>query len=85
VLLSASTHETIPSLERTVRLIKQHGGARTQRGESSGPVIGYGGGVFNRQPELRCRIDAKFLGCDGIQAIDACNRLLAERPVVAQG
>lgn len=74
VLLSASTYETIPSMERTVRLLRESG---TGEGDdAAAPLIGYGGGVFNRQPELRSRIDAIFLGCDGYQAVQACDRLL---------
>jgi methanogenic corrinoid protein MtbC1 len=72
VLLSASTHDVIPSMERTIRMLRDSFGD----GDFAGPAIGFGGSVFNRQPEQRCRIDATFLGCDGYQAVQACNRLL---------
>ena len=79
VLLSASTHDVIPSMERTIRLLRDNVG----NGDSSGPVIGFGGSVFNRQPEQRCRIEATFLGCDGYQAVQSCNRLLSGASVLS--
>jgi MerR family transcriptional regulator, light-induced transcriptional regulator len=72
VLLSASTHEVIPSLERTVRVLRESVG----NDSSNGPVVGFGGSIFNRQPEQRCRIEAAFLGTDGYQAVHSCDRLL---------
>jgi methanogenic corrinoid protein MtbC1 len=79
VLLSASTHEVIPALEKTVRLLGQNHRAGAE--DTDGPIIGFGGSVFNRQPEQRCRIDATFLGCDGYQAVHACDRLVADASV----
>jgi methanogenic corrinoid protein MtbC1 len=78
VLLSATTHETIPAMERTIRLLRDT--IEPPLPDGSGQLVGYGGGVFNRQPELRRRIDAIFLGCDGFQAVQACDRLLAGVP-----
>jgi hypothetical protein len=44
------------------------------------PTFGYGGAVFNAQPELRERVPGIFMGESARAALDQVTRLLADRP-----
>lgn len=47
--------------------------------DSPRPVIGYGGRIFNMQPELRESMAGVFLGAHAADAVEAIDELLAER------
>jgi methanogenic corrinoid protein MtbC1 len=44
------------------------------------PVIGYGGRVFNVNPELRNKIAGVFVGATAFEAVESIGELLTERP-----
>jgi methanogenic corrinoid protein MtbC1 len=48
--------------------------------ESPRPLIGYGGRIFNVNPELRDGIAGVFAGASAAEAVAAVSELLAERP-----
>ena len=79
VLLSASTPESVPSLVRTVRALREL--CQVEAGGEGRvapcPTIGYGGHVFVLRPELREEIDGVFLGRDAEEAVTAVDRVLA--------
>lgn len=48
------------------------------RPANDGPMLAYGGRVFNRMPELQAQVSGKYVGNDADQAIAEIGQLLAE-------
>lgn len=74
-IFSASTQAAAEALaELTARLPAPHSGKQR-------PLIGYGGPIFNRRPDLRSAIAGVYLGdCAQCVAQQADQQLLARRP-----
>ena len=68
ILLSASTEGTA----------RQLGQLTTKLAESSAqrPLIGYGGRIFNRQPDLRSDVAGVYMGASAEEAVEVVNELL---------
>ena len=71
IVMSAATAETVSGLIELVRSV--------QVLEHPQPVFGYGGGIFNRHPELRDAVPGVFLGEHIQDAVRMITMLLAER------
>ncbi len=72
VLLSASTAEALPGLKRMAEEIAVLDLPR--------PVIGYGGRIFVRHPELRDQIPGLYLGDSAQSSLATLKRVLEETP-----
>jgi len=71
VCLSASTIETATELIGVVRALKD---------ACAGVHVGYGGRVFNMNPEIRASMLGTFLGHDARELVDSVNTLLLQSP-----
>jgi MerR family transcriptional regulator, light-induced transcriptional regulator len=68
ILLSATTEEAARQLSQlTARLAE----LAPQR-----PLIGYGGQIFDRRPELRANITGVYMGANADEAVEVVNELL---------
>jgi DNA-binding transcriptional MerR regulator len=75
VMISASTEESVPGVIEI--------GQEIESMEPPRPFFGYGGAVFNRQPQLRQRVPGAFLGENARQATDNLAQLFRpEKPKV---
>jgi methanogenic corrinoid protein MtbC1 len=72
ILFSASTLSAAEELGRLTAHLT--GSGRTT------PLIGYGGQIFNRRPDLRSAIAGVYMGATAQEAVAHINDLLAERP-----
>lgn len=71
ILLSATTTKTAQELDGlTARLARM----------SDQPIIGYGGQIFNKHPELRERITGVFMGATADEAVTQVQKILGVRP-----
>jgi methanogenic corrinoid protein MtbC1 len=71
ILLSAAGGESAASLRQVCgRLVEI---------EPPRPIVGYGGRIFNINPELRDSMTGVFLGANAVEAVEAVVELLAER------
>lgn len=68
LLLSAATKESSQNLKRLTEQLSSL--------TASGLLIGYGGRVFNRNPELRTEIPGIYLGATAHEAVETVNELL---------
>jgi methanogenic corrinoid protein MtbC1 len=68
VLLSASTSEAANGLRRMADELAHL--------EMPRPIIGYGGRIFVRQPELRAQISGVYLGDSAQEAVDTVREML---------
>lgn len=77
ILFSASTPPAAVELGKlTARLTERNGtGAPHPM-----PLIGYGGQVFNRHPELRSTIAGVYMGSNAKDAVDHISELLLNKP-----
>lgn len=71
ILLSASTE---PAAEELAKLTEH-----LAHSSLAHPIIGYGGQVFTRHPELRAPIVGLYLGDNAHSAVDQVNELLTNR------
>lgn len=77
ILLSASTQAA------AVELGKLTASLTDLSGRSNGvalPLIGYGGQIFNRKPELRAGIAGVYMGASAQEAIQHIGELLGDKP-----
>ena len=68
VILSASTKEAASELQRTTEAL-----ANLQKDRL---IIGYGGRIFNEEPQLRSSVPGIFLGAKATDAVDMAKELL---------
>lgn len=73
IALSSTTSATLPALIDAVAAIQ------AEFPSSSCPVIGFGGGLFEREPEQRHAVDADYLGADARTARFRLDELMASR------
>lgn len=76
VLLSASTTDALPGLQRMAQELSAQ--------EMPRPIIGYGGRIFIRQPGLRDEIAGVYLGNSAQEAVDTVRHILSEAPGLAR-
>lgn len=72
LLLSASTEDTARSLAKLT--------AQLAESLPELPLIGYGGRIFNLQPELRSQNSGIFMGPSAQAAVEHLDELLTEKP-----
>ena len=70
LLLSASTDQAAEELSRLV--------SHLTRLDPLAPIIGYGGQIFNKRPELRSGIAGTYMGASAQEAVQQINALLLE-------
>lgn len=68
VVFSASTESAAKQLEKLTDMLAMLGSVR--------PIIGYGGRIFNHDPELREQVSGVYLGQSGLQAVEIAQDLL---------
>ncbi|MEM7125211.1 MAG: B12-binding domain-containing protein [Chloroflexota bacterium] len=68
ILFSASTKETGKNLGELTKRLSDEG--------PSGLIIGYGGRIFNKAPELRTDVTGVFLGATAQEAVDTTKEIL---------
>jgi methanogenic corrinoid protein MtbC1 len=71
LLFSASTPEAAEELGRLSAKLTAHW--------PSAPIVGYGGQVFSRRPDLRNLVAGLYLGDSALAAVDQIDDLLTER------
>lgn len=74
ILLSAATHESAVNLQA---LSKELAKLTTVR-----PIIGYGGRIFQREPELRNDVVGIYMGDSAYEAIESTMELLGAPPLM---
>ncbi len=72
ILFSASS---VNSAEELARLT-----ARLTQGGQTTPVLGYGGQIFVRRPELRTAIAGVYMGATAQEAVELIDELLLDKP-----
>lgn len=77
ILLSASTTQAVPGLQRVADEISEL--------EAPHPVLGFGGRAFVHHPELRDRIAGVYLGDTAQEAVDQVRALLNGSPGAGRG
>ncbi|HEV2128949.1 MAG TPA: hypothetical protein VGR22_10050, partial [Thermomicrobiales bacterium] len=73
VVLSTPTPPSVETLRDTVTCLRAIETSGTE------PLIGYGGAVFEEQPELRDTVDALYLGKDARRAQERLEQALHTR------
>jgi methanogenic corrinoid protein MtbC1 len=73
IALSSTTSATLPALVEAVSSV------RAEFSSSYCPVIGFGGGLFAREPQQRHAVDASYLGADARTARQRLDEFMAER------
>lgn len=68
VIFSASTESSAKQLEQLTGMLGSLNGVR--------PVVGYGGRIFNQNPELREQVSGVYLGESSLQAVEIAQDLL---------
>lgn len=68
VLLSATTESAVTALKEVAQALSRLDGRR--------PIIGYGGRLFQKQPELRNEIPGIYMGDTALEAIESTHELL---------
>ena len=70
LLFSATTINAVQELAKLTSALAQ--------AETGGPLIGYGGQVFSRYPELRDNITGEYLGTSALGAMERINSMLMD-------
>ena len=74
ILLSASSTDTAENLRLLCEKLVQI--------EPQQPIIGYGGRIFNVNPDLRDRIAGVFAGANALEAVETVGELVSARSKV---
>lgn len=73
VLLSASSEESADRLADAAAALSSPAVLRS----STTPTVGYGGGIFATNPQLRDAVHGQYLGDDALAAVDSIERIMA--------